>query len=254
MFAQDGLGAVPNEGDLCDIEYVVGGGYIGDIVTNTLNRVVSSQTTRNLLGFTQFSMTGGNDLMPMELLRQTVIGKARHQNRVVTPEDAEYFCKELSFVKKVFADVFLNYTYVYVLPTGGGSISASQQTLVENKLLPYLLMGYNLTVASPIYVPITMDVDIYLLPTTIRSGANTMALQAIDEFLNPLKGGEFGDGVNRSLLSARILQRVKGSQNVTFPTLHRSGTPAPPNDISFISQELVDIAGSTININLIGGI
>lgn len=254
MFAKDSMGAIPDEGVLCDLEFLIGGGYIGDIEANTLNRVIGSQTIRNLQSYSQFAMTGGNDLMPLELLRQTVVGKARHQNRVVTPEDAEYFCKELSFVHKVFADVFLNYTYVYVLPVGGGNISPSQKSLVRNKLEPYLLMGQNLNVNSPIFVPITMEVDIYLLPTTIRSGANTMALQTIDEFLNPLKNGEFGDGVNRSLLASKILQRVNGSQNVTFPILHRTGTPSPSADVSFIGQELIDIDNSLIVINLIGGI
>ena len=254
MFAKDGMGSIPDDGMLCDLSFIVGGGYIGDIEANVLNRVVGSQTVRNLQSYTQFAMTGGNDLIPMELLRQTVIGKARHQNRVVTPEDAEYFCKELSVVHKVFADVFLNYTYVYVLPVGGGDVTPSQKALVENKLEPYLLMGQNLNVNSPIYVPITMEVDIYLLPTTIKSGANTVALQTIDEFLNPLKNGEFGAGVNRSLLASKILQRVSGSQNVTFPTLHRTGTPSPSSDVDFIGQELIDIANSTISINLIGGI
>lgn len=260
-FATGGLGAVPTEGQMCDISYLVGGGYIGDIEADTIDLVVGSQTNRTLISYTQFAMTGGNDQMPMELLRHTVIGGARHQNRVVTPEDAEYLILgAMSFVLKVIADVFLNYTYVYVLPVGGGNISPSQKTLIENLLLtgnegkPYLLMGYNLTVSSPIYVPLTMTIDIYLLPTTIRSGAQTMAQQAVDDFLNPLKNGEFGDGVNRAILSSKLLQRVRGSQNIVFPVLHRTGFPAVPSDITFIKQELVDIAGSTIIINLIGGI
>jgi len=260
QFADEALGAKPNEGELCDIEFLVGGGYIGDITADTLDRIVSSDTTRNLISFQQFAMTGGNDLMPMELLRHTVIGKARHQNRIVTPEDAEYFCKQLSFVHKVFSDVFLNYTYIYVYPIGGGNISPAQQTLVENLILtgnegnPFLLMGQNLTVTSPIYVPVTMSITMYLLPTTVRSGAETMALQAIDEYLNPDKNGEFGGGVKRSLLSSLLLQRVTGSQNMTFDILHRSGTPNPVADINFINQELVDVANSTITVNLVGGI
>lgn len=253
-FASGGMGAIPGEGVLCDIEFLVGGGYIGDIEDSTLDRIIDSQTVRNLSSYTQFAMTGGNDLMPMELLRQTVIGKARHQNRVVTPEDAAYFCKELSFVQKVFVEVVLNYTYVYILPTGGGDITQSQKILVENKLIPQLLIGYNLTIASPIYVPITMRVDIYLLPTTIRSGAYIMAEQGIDEFLNPQKEGEFGAGVNRSLLASRLLQTITGSQNVTFPILYRSGIPEPPVDLEFINQEVIDIENSAITIKLIGGI
>lgn len=254
MFAKDNLGAVPDENQVVVVEYVTGGGYAGDIEDDTVNLVVNSQTTRNLLSYTQFAMTGGNDLQPLEKLRQTVIGKARHQNRVVTPEDAQYFCNELTFVEKCIADVFLNYCYVYVLPTGGGNISPAQINLVEQKLEPALLMGYNLTVASAIFVPITMSIDIYLTPTTVRSGASILAQQTIEEILNPLKKGEFGQGVKRSSVISKILQRVKGSQNVVFQLLHRSGYPAPPDDLSFIKSELVDWDNSTININLIGGI
>jgi len=254
QFADKSLGAKPSEQALCDLEFIVGGGYIADIEANTLNTVIDSQTQRNLLSYTQSPMTGGTGLMPLELLRTTVIGKARTQNRVVTPEDAEYFCKELSFILKVSAEVFLNFTYIYVLPTGGGAISPSQIILVEDKILPNLLMGYELTVGSPIYVPITMVVNIFLLPTTIKSGANIIASQVIDEYLNPLKNGEFGQGVNRSILASKILQRVVGSQNVTFSNLYRSGVPAEPLDLTFIMPELVDIADSSVTINLIGGI
>ena len=64
---KDELGSVPEEGVLCDIEFLTGGGYIGDIEADTINLIVNSQTNRNLLSYTQFPMTGGNDIMPLEL-------------------------------------------------------------------------------------------------------------------------------------------------------------------------------------------
>lgn len=251
------LGTIPAEGGLCDVEFLVGGGYIGDIGSDTLNRINSSQTNRNLNSFTQFEMTGGNSQLGKELLRETVIGKARHQNRIVTPEDAEYFCKELEFVQQVSALSFNNYLYLYVLPTSGGDIDASQKLAVENKVTPQLLLGYRKAVSSAIFVPITMKIDVYLLPNTVRAGALAVTEQTIDEYLDPLKKGKFGQGVKRSILGSNILRRVGGIQNVTFPVLFRgiyiiSGDA--PMDLDFLPQELIDLDGSDITINLIGGI
>tara|TARA_Y100000034_G_scaffold29728_1_gene36166 strand:+ start:41216 stop:42709 length:1494 start_codon:yes stop_codon:yes gene_type:complete len=253
-FASGGLGAKPALNQICQVSFIIGGGYLGDIGDGVLNLILGSQTTRNLESFEQFEMTGGNDLIGKERLRQLVIGEARTQNRVVTPEDAEYFAKKVSFVHKVHSEAILNYTYVYVLPTSGGTLSQSQKDQVHSVISEQLLMGFNLTVESPIYVPITLSVDIYLLPTAIRSSSAIVASQVIDEYLNPLRDGEFGEGVNRSSLSARILQRIQKSSNVVFTTLHRSGTPEEPNDLDFINSELIDVENSTININLIGGI
>ena len=254
FFASGGLGSVPLKGSICKVLFLTGGGYIGDISYGTLNLIVNSQTKRNLLSFVQYEMQGGTDMLPLETLREVVIGKQRTQNRVVTPEDAEYFAKELSFVSKVYADVFLNMLYVYVLPTSGGSLSESQKELVENKITPYLIMGQNLVVSDVIYVPITLSVDIYLLPKTIKAGAYTTASKVIEEELNPMKLGSFGAGVNRAYLASKLLQKVNGAQNIVFTELRRSGMNTVANDLTFLKQEVVDIENTVININLIGGI
>lgn len=259
LFATGGMGAIPTENIICDIEFLTGGGYGGDILANTINRVSVSQTTRNLTSYTQYEIKGGNDLMPLEKLRQVVIGKARHQNRAVTPEDVRYLCSELSFVKKVSSDCILNYLYVYIMPTAGGNISPSQKNLVEEKLEDMLLMGYNVTVTSPIYVPVVLEVDLYLLPKTIKNGAYVVAQQTINEYLDPMKNGEFGQGVNRSQLSLLLLQRVTGLQNVVYKKLYRGGLSSIPgmdlvSDVVFDEQEMVNMGTTSIVINMHGGI
>lgn len=260
LFASGKLGAVPAVDQSYTVEYIVGGGYIGDIEENVLNLVLENGTNRRLVSFTQFQMIGGNNLMPMELLRQTTIGKQRHQNRAVTPEDVDYLCKELSFVKKVKTEAFLNFVYVYVLPTSGGVLDNTQINLIEEKINSVddeerkLLLGFNLSVTSAVFVPLKIIADIYLLPDTIKSSAMIKATQTLQEILDPLKDASFGDGFNRSKNASKILQRVSGATNVVFSTLHRVGVPAEAQDMTFIRREITDFNNSEITINLIGGI
>ena len=260
LFAKGGLGATPPSNQIYTVEYRIGGGYIGDIQERILNLVVNNGTNRNLQGFTQFKMVGGNDRLPIETLRQTIIGKQRHQNRIVSPEDAKYISMELSFVKRVYSEAFLGFLYIYILPVGGGNLTASQINLIREKLNATneedrkLLLGFNLTVSSALFVPLKVVCNIYLLPSTIRSSALIRAEQTLQEILDPLKDGDFGDGFNRSKNSSKLLQRVTGSTNVIFSTLHRLGLPKDPDDITFIKRELVDWTNSEITINLIGGI
>lgn len=260
LFASGGLGSIPEVGSNFLVKYLVGGGYIGDIQEGVLNLIVKSETIRVLLGFSQFEMAGGNDRLPLERLRSTVIGKQRHQNRVVTPEDVQYFCEELSFIRKVHAETFGNFVYIFALPIGGGELSPSQITAIKQKINSpnqddkKLMMGFNLKVSSAVFTPLKISANIYLLPSTIRSSAYIKADQILKEILDPLKEGDFGDGFNRSTISAKLLQRISGSTNVIFTELHRLGTPMAPNDINFIGREMVDLENSVITINLIGGI
>lgn len=260
LFAKDGLGARPAKGQTYFIEYIVGGGYIGDIGNNVLDLVINNSTNRNLISFTQFNMVGGNDLLPKEILRQTVVGKQRHQNRVVTPEDAEYFCKELTFVKKVKTEAFLGFLFIYVLTTDASPLSPSQRTLIMNKINSSndddrkLLLGYNMNALSPTFVPLKIEVDVYLSANTIKSSALIKAEQTMAEILDPLKNAEFGAGFNRSINASLMLQKITGSTNVVFTTVHRLGFPAPVNDIVFIRREITDYANSEITINIKGGI
>lgn len=262
LFAKDGLGMRPEKGQIFEVEFIVGGGYIGDIDKNTIDLVLSNSTRRNLLSYNQFKFSGGNDIMPLELLRQTVIGKQRHQNRIVTPEDAEYICKEASFVKKVKAEATLGYIYLYILPDGGGSLSPSQISTIkelvnsddDNKRK--LLLGYNCFIGSPIYTPIKLVVDLYLGAGVIKGGAEIKTRQAIQEYLDPQKDGEFGQQISRSTLMSKILQKVAGSTNVIFPTMHRKGQVGnqTSEDIDLIGREVVDWKNSDITINVYGGL
>lgn len=260
LFAPKGRGARPSVGKAYFIEFIVGGGYVGDISDNTLDMVVTNGTTRNLIGFTQFAMVGGMDNYDLETLRQIVIGKRRHQNRVVTPEDAQYFLKEFSFVKKVKAEAVLGFLYLYILPASGGQLSSSQRSLIVDRINSVndderkLLMGYNMTVSSPVYVPIKMVITAYLSPNSVVLTMKPRILQILREKLDPLKNGEFGEGVNRGQIISYILQRLSGITNITFDTLHRLNNPQPLSDINFTSREVVDWLNSEITVNTQGGL
>jgi hypothetical protein len=202
-------------------------------------------------------MTGGNAQVDKEKLRQQIIGQSWGQNRVVVAEDATSVVNTLEFVKKSFSEAVGQFLYIYAYPDGGGALSAMQITQIEdliNGTDTLLLMGYNLTVASPIYTPITLELTVYLLPTYSKLGAQTVAEEVIQDYLDPEKNGEFGQGVTRTVLAQNILNNVAGSQNVVFNVLYKGAVVESVNDLTFINQELVDWAGSSITVNIIGGV
>jgi hypothetical protein len=116
-------------------------------------------------------------------------------------------------------------------------------------------MGYFPTVSSAIFTSITLEIDLYLLPKTSKLGAHAVALSVIENYLNPQKGGEFGEGVKRSILSSKILGAVGGAANVVFKLLHRTSQPTlDVVDFVSISSELIDWDNSNITVNTINGI
>ena len=210
---------------------------------------------RTLSTFVQSDILGGTSQLPLERLRETIIGRNRTQDRIVSPEDAQYFCLPFDFVKKAYAEAFSYYLYVYVLPVNAPTpLSLSQINEIRDALEPKLLMGYSLTVADPVYVPVTLTLTVYLLPGYNKQGAQIIATKVIEDYLNPLKNGEFGEGVKRSKLTTLLLQSIQGAQNVVYDTLERSGYPDFPNDLAFLPSEVVDYPGSTITVQILGGI
>lgn len=254
VFASEGFGAKPTKGQFYEVEVLQGGGYIGDVLANNLDTVYKADTVRTLNTFVQSDILGGTSQLPLEVLRETIIGRNRTQDRIVNPDDAQYFCNGFDFVKKVYAEAFSYYLYVYVLPVTGLNLSPTQITQIHDALEPKLLMGYNLTVADPLYVPVTLSITVYLLPQYNKQGAQIIAQKVVEDYLNPLKNGQFGEGVKRSKLTNYLLQSISGAQNVTYDVLHRSGFPDSPQDLIFLGSEVVDYPNSTITINIQGGL
>lgn len=255
LFGNGTYGKKPDKGLYWEAEFLAGGGTLGNIQQDTLTLVLQNVGDRTLTDFRQFVMTGGNDIWPLERLREQIIGYERSQNRIVTPEDVEHVCKSLTWVLKAYGEAFGNYIYAFVLPSGGTTIDNSQKAEVTALIEPKLLMGYFVTVASATFTPITLEIDLYLLPKTSKLGANAVAASVIENYLNPQKGGEFGEGVKRSVLSGMILSSVTGSANVVFKKLYRTSEPTT-DVVDFVAttSELIDWDNSDITINVIGGI
>jgi hypothetical protein len=255
LFGNGTYGKTPDKGIYWQAEYLAGGGTFGNIQQDTLSVVLQNVGSRTLLEFRQFAATGGNDILPLERLREQIVGRVRSQNRIVTSEDAVTICKSLSWVLKAKGEAFSNYLYLYVLPTGGTTIDNSQKAEITALVEPALLMGYFVSVGSAIFTPLTLEIDLYLLPKTSKLGANAVAQSVIENYLNPQKGGEFGAGVVRSVLSGAILSAVNGSSNVVFKKLYRTSQPTlDVVDFTAISNELIDWDNSDITINILGGI
>lgn len=252
VFAHNDYGYTPNVNDVWEVELFIGGGYNGNLSAGTLDKVITCPD-RQILNFTQPETTGGTDLLTKEELRARVINYQKHQDRCVQLEDTKEIARELDFVHNVFAMTVSNYVFVFaVTPTG--LMSSLQEDALYDHLLPAKwLMNYGLMVANPPLQVITLELDIYVLSSTSQSAAQQEADEVVQDYLDYTRNADFGEGVKRGKLSNLILQKVTGSQNVVFTTLHKELIGSGVEDIEVLAQQMIDYSGSSITVNIVGG-
>jgi len=257
IFPKGGFGVYPVLNTPFTLTYRVGGGAIGNIASAFLNVLKADNTATGIVSFVQNEdALGGTNLLPLETLRQRAIGFQRNLNRAVSDEDVETICKELQWVKNAKSINISNYSFLFVVPVGSQNISPTQGAEVEDYFLtPHskLGMGRALLVSSASYVAITAVIDVYILSGFSNAGAQAVANEVVQDYLDAQRYAKFGAGVVRSLLASLIISNVAGAQNVDFTTLYVTGSPASPADIVVENTQLIDWDNSSVTVNIIGG-
>lgn len=253
VFAQNTWGYTPAIGAVYEIEFLEGGGYEGNISAGTLNKVIECPD-RQILNFTQNETTGGSNLLSKEDLRAQTINRQNHNDRTVNKLDVENIVRELDFVHNVHVDVVSNYIFIFVVPVSG-VLSPAQETAIENYLRDgRLLMGYGLSISYPPVVPITTIIDVYVLNDANAQISGEVAAEVVQDYLNPIRQAEFGEGLKRGTLASLILQRVQKSQNVVFTECVAGLVPnGNPQDVAVLANQMIDYNNSNITVNIIGG-
>lgn len=257
IFAKGGYGMNPTYQQIYTVEYRKGGGTVGNIVDNMLDTILKDKTSRQMSSFVQPVTSGGSNLLSKEDLRNQTIAFERHLNRVVTLEDAESIVKELDFVYNTKALYVANYLFLFVVPTSGGILSPIETGYVYDHVSSKCSPRDAITVSPPAYIPITMYMDVYLLPNTNKVAATELINYSVREYLDPVLGNDFGQGVNRGVLMNKIIANVPGTQNVDYQTLYRgvgNANPPAPANLMFADSEVVDYANSMVVINVYGGV
>jgi hypothetical protein len=252
VFAPAEFGYVPSIGTDYSVDYIVGGGSVGNLLAGTLTSVLKNITGRNILSFFQPETSGGSTLLSLEGLRQNIIGSQRTLNRLVTAEDGITLCKNLSFVYNAFAQKISNYWYLFIVTKTEELLSESQLDELEEYFSDKLSPDDSIHFENPHKQEITMVLDVYVLSNYDITAKKIQIETLVEELLSPLHEGDFGVGVIKEDFAVKILSRISGVQNVDFQVLHKGIEELNVSeDILVYPNELVDYNNSIINVNVI---
>lgn len=255
-FAKGGYGVIPEYDASYVVSYLVGGGTLGNLLTGSLDKIAKNKSKATISGFTQFTTSGGSNLLPMETLRQKIVNYDKTGNRILNSDDAARLIKELDFVYNSKAISRANFLYIYVVPKGSKNLTESQNTAIDTFINKKLVMDKAPLISTPVYTAVTMKLNVYILPQASRAQTRENVQEVVDSYTNPQINGQFGEGIKRYKLANLIMSRVQYTQNVDFEVLQKNTNPPPysaPADLEFYDTELIDVDNSVITINIIGG-
>ncbi|MEZ4731290.1 MAG: putative baseplate assembly protein [Caldilineaceae bacterium] len=255
----EGHGAIPPKGsEIQALTYrYVAGDSRGNVAPNTLT-VLRSALAGVIAVRNRGRATGGSDEEPIEETKQRAPQLLRNQNRAVTIEDYEYLAREATTdVRKVrclpelrsgqrdepatFGGLNRDKGSVNVMiipdaPVTNRTPMPAQELLQE--VSAYLderrVLGANLTVTGPRYLPINVEVEISIWRQAnediqlVEEEQVDRVTKAIDRFLHPLYGGAQGAGweVGQDFRVSTLLEFIQ-----------------PPAEIGFISR--IKVAAGT---------
>lgn len=287
VFGDGVSGSIPNTLANIKVDYVVGGGTVGNIAANVITDIYAVPGfTENETAVLANKVTvtnatagiGGDDPEATEQIRRLAPLALTALNRAVSLVDYENILLNLGNVgkSKAIADTRTSVT-IYVSPQSSASSNETYPGIVETDpnletptaawdalkeeveafLENRTQLGVSITVAPPKYVPITLDVEYTKLPTYSVSAVETQIKNTILEVYS-YNNIRFGDIIRPEEIEFQLLQ-LQPVTSVKVTALHRSDdTPgrniliAEPKEIfSFLAEDLTVTPAST-NANLAG--
>ena len=281
VFGDGVSGSIPNTLANIKVDYVVGGGKVGNIAPNIITDVYAVPGfTENETALLANKVTvtnataglGGDDPETTEQIRRLAPAALTALNRAVSLADYENLILSLSTVgkTKAVADTRTLVT-LYVAPQSSSSETdlypgidaVADPTLetptlewysIQDEVVQFLAnrtqVGVTVTVAPPSYVPVTVELEYTKLPNYSTSQVETQIKNAILEVYS-YNNIRFGDIIRPEEIQAQILQ-LQTVTSVKVTALHRtSETPgrnvliAEPNEI-FVFGDLDPLVDSIV--------
>lgn len=281
VFGDGVSGSIPNNLANIKVDYVVGGGVIGNIAANVITDIYAvpgfTENDTALLA-NKVSVTnatagvGGDDPEATEQIRKLAPLALTALNRAVSLADYENILLNLSDVgkAKAVANTRTSVT-IYVAPQSSDTstdlypgideddpeldeptalwdaLQASVIEFLENRTQ----VGVSVTIAPPKYVPVTIDLEYTKLPNYSASAVQTQIKNAIVDIYS-YNNIRFGDVIRPEEIEYQILQ-LQPVTSVKVTALHKtSATPgrnvliAEPNEIFvFLADDITVTPFST---------
>ena len=251
LFGDNVNGQVPANSAVITATYRVGGGTVGNVGPQAINTVVSAPSEVTSV-VNPASAEGGTDAETNDQIRRNAPRALSTLHRAVTLADYANLAYNVTGVAKARADG-TSYTAitVYVAPTGGGQPS----TTLKQRVLEYLsdkkMINAQITAADPVYVPLTVVVDVTVASQFAQSTVNAAVRNAIGESLLFDKV-DFGQLVSVSDIY-RVVMAVPGVEHATVTELHPTVSGSGAANVQMAVNEIPTIDGGVITVNVISG-
>jgi hypothetical protein len=222
----DGIGGrIPPTAGEITATYRVGAGVLGNVpigsITNFLTAVDAGVTATN-----GAAASGGADEESTDSIRLNAPIALRPLNRAVSLKDYAYLALQVTGVAKAISDAStFNSIVLYIAPSGGtgylsgitgttstafNTASAAVASYFTDKAAP----NVSLTILPPTYVPIDLELTLYVQPQYRQDSVSSQVLAAIRDLV-ALENSFFADRIPAQF----ILNAISGVIGVDYATI-----------------------------------
>jgi hypothetical protein len=226
-FGDGANGMIPPQAAEIRASYRVADGAAGNVVANVIT--VITEAIDGIVSVTNPVATqGGADREGLDSIRAALPGSVKAVNRAVALEDFEPLAKQVNGVlhAKADADVYTSVN-LYVVPTQGGNPSPNLVSDIEEFFSTRTLIGTDVTVLNPTYVPVNFEIDLSVLPTFFAIETRDRVVAALNDALS--------------------LPQVDLNTTVTLSTVYRAILGVPGVDFADVTMMARDDVAQTGN-------
>lgn len=248
--------ANPNNPDanVVALQYRYGGGQRGNVAAKAINHLLSpldgldSGKIENL-----FAASGGRDEERLDDAKKRARLSLRSRDRAVTVDDFELLAQQAGNVRRAKAMALAHPQFpgvqvpgavsVIIVPDDGGAFTGLDATAppqpsegLLRAVCDYLdtrrLLGTELFVIAPRYVPVAISAQVVVRDDASPAGVRVEVEAALGAYLHPLSGGDdgagwpFGGAIRYSKLVQRVFA-VSGVDSVPQLVLTVDGSERP---------------------------
>jgi Baseplate J-like protein len=255
------MGKLPEPGDRFVVTYRAGNGSRGNVGAETIFHVVHNkeddekedreQLLKDLILCVRNPMParGGCDPEDIESARLHAPYAYRSQKGCVTPADYAALAREHAGVVRATACSRWvgqgRRVVICVQRAGGKPVDEAFEQELSSDIEPYRLIGHEIEIRGPHYVPVRVQLGVYLVPGANEAGVYRQLLEALGDqsrpdgeegFFYPDRFG-FGQSIHQSQVIARAMA-VPGVRRVEVKQFRRAGSDSDVNEITVESGEI----------------
>jgi hypothetical protein len=191
LFGDGRNGKIPASGtDNVTARARIGAGVIGNVGAGTIKTLVSNISWISAVTNAN-SASGGKDRESIESIKALAPRTLRTAWRAVTAEDYKTLTEGLPGVARAMpvcdsqeGGNFFNHVRLHIAPEGGGLPSQALKDAVTAFIREREVLTVVTTVEDPVYVACTVDAEVWLLPSVLRSTMQTLIDDMVSAFFD----------------------------------------------------------------------